>query len=245
MGNAIQRASNLTQCHFLRRHDCLYGSCCANQSRFPYRGPWAEISGTPWRREAYTGRRSICSCNSCPHSCPQNVCHFLPLRHEGFDWCCDRYGQPHVWCRSLLAWHNQYALTWILAWGLSRGQPIYQLARSHWCTWRYYGTAALPPCRLDWMCSWHCAKTSQSSPPASGNCWSVETLENQLNPGTLPYWCTQTTPIFCRLYHAVVTTAWKDSSPWTLAICSGQYALQLGLTAYSNHKHNSMLTWST
>ena len=41
----------------------------------------------------------------------------------------------------------------------------------------------------------------------------METLENQSNPGTLPYWCTQTTPILCRLYYAVVTTAGKDSSP--------------------------------
>ena len=34
MSHAIQTASNLTQCHFLRRHDCLYGGDCANESRF-------------------------------------------------------------------------------------------------------------------------------------------------------------------------------------------------------------------
>ena len=78
-------------------------------------GRGQKFRALPEEERAYTGRRGICSCNSCPHSCLQNVCHFLPLRHEGFDWCCDRYGQPHVRCRSLLAWHNQYALAWILA----------------------------------------------------------------------------------------------------------------------------------
>ena len=92
----------------------------AAQTKVGFLRSRAEISETPRRREAYTGRRGICSSNSCPYSCPQNVCHLLPLRHEGIDWCCDRNGQPHVRRRPLLAWYNQHAFTWILVRRLSR-----------------------------------------------------------------------------------------------------------------------------
>ena len=91
---------------------------------------------------------ALCSSNSCPYSCPQNVCHLLPLRHEGNNWCCDRNGQPHVRRRPLLAWYHQHAFTWILVRRLSRWWPVSQLAGSHWCTWRHYGAVALPPTAL-------------------------------------------------------------------------------------------------
>ena len=50
----------------------------------------------------------------------RKMCHLLPLRHEGINWRCDRYGQPHVWRRPLLAWYYQHASAWILVRRLSR-----------------------------------------------------------------------------------------------------------------------------
>ena len=92
----IQRASNLTQCHFLRRHDCL---AVVAQTKVGFS---QEVVGRNFgnslkkrgvHRKAYARARKMC------------VIFFL--RHKGLNWCCDRYGQPHVWCRPLLAWHNQ------------------------------------------------------------------------------------------------------------------------------------------